>query len=282
MNFYVCKHSERCPRRSRAHVGGRKRRKHCLSQGALPGLSEDPELVAVDDFFLDYLATLEDQAGAPETIPPAPVAGAPLVAVPGVAGGNFHVAAGDADEGSPHSSFSPSSEPSGTKRKRSSAGAAQSKASARYRTAKQQLLNKQVSGEVAHGMLAMPGHVNGLHDSSRGSASSQAQQRYRERKKQRQAELEVAVEQLSRKVEELREAHAHAEALRAKNDELQKALLARDAEIQRLKVERGEVSGSVSERWCDALPDPPGVSGRGWQTRARASLASQAAGPGGP
>jgi len=210
------------------------------------------ELVPVDEFFLDYLEMLEDRGHSalsvdgpadgggqeyPGQVGPDvrhPGGAFPQIPLPqgvGIAPGPGASGATAADSGN-SGSRGGQKRPRGNSSKSGTSEAVQGGGS-RYRSAKQQLLNKQ------------------------------AQQRYRERKKQRQAEMEAAVEELTRKVGELEEQQRVAAELRRANQELEKKLVAKEVEISRLRVEmRGaRAAGPAGGQWCDALPEPSGAAG---------------------
>ena len=83
-------------------------------------------------------------------------------------------------------------------------------------------------------------------------ANKIAQQRYRERKKQKFSELEKQVELMQQELAKLETVAARNEILEGMNGELQKALVEREREVERLKVELDSVAeaslgGAASE-----------------------------------
>lgn len=68
---------------------------------------------------------------------------------------------------------------------------------------------------------------------------------------------------ICRKVKELEKQRLEAEALRARTVELEKALVAKEAEVSRVRLElQHSAPGAHSaENWCAGLPDPPQSSG---------------------
>jgi hypothetical protein len=90
------------------------------------------------------------------------------------------------------------------------------------------------------------GEVGGTHRFSGGNrnksvrqqeANKVAQQRYRERKKQKFSELEKQVELMQQELAKLETVAARNQILEGMNGELQKALVDREREVERLKVE---------------------------------------------
>jgi hypothetical protein len=101
----------------------------------------------------------------------------------------------------------------------------------------------RTSGEVAGGGAGRfsGGAGGGSHHRNKSvrqqEANKIAQQRYRERKKQKFSELEKQVELMQQELAKLETVAARNEILEGMNGELQKALVDREREVERLKVE---------------------------------------------
>lgn len=83
--------------------------------------------------------------------------------------------------------------------------------------------------------------------------NKQAQQRYRQRKKAKAIELEMAVESLSDEIQHLKAVKEEKKMLEERTMELERNLLEKDAEIQRLKTHNSAKKGSEKDSNCSDM-----------------------------
>ncbi|GMH40634.1 hypothetical protein BSKO_08538 [Bryopsis sp. KO-2023] len=83
--------------------------------------------------------------------------------------------------------------------------------------------------------------------------NKQAQQRYRQRKKAKAVELELAVESLSEEIQQLKAVREEKRLLEERTMELERNLLEKEAEIERIKIQNVSKKGSEKDSNCSDM-----------------------------
>lgn len=83
--------------------------------------------------------------------------------------------------------------------------------------------------------------------------NKQAQQRYRQRKKAKAVELEMAVESLSEEIQQLKAVREEKRLLEERTMELERSLLEKEAEIERMKLQGVSKKGSEKDSNCSDM-----------------------------